>query len=32
MNYFRFENGKIVYMSNYHDSRPFDPFMNQQLD
>ncbi|NDJ62236.1 MAG: nuclear transport factor 2 family protein, partial [Chloroflexi bacterium] len=32
MNYFRFENGKIAYMSNYHDSKPFEPFLNQQLD
>ena len=23
MNFFRFENGKIVYMSNHHDSAPF---------
>lgn len=27
MNYFRFRNGKIVYMANFHDSRPFDPVM-----
>ena len=31
-NYFRVEEGKIVYMANFHDSRPFDPFMNQKLD
>lgn len=31
MNYFRFENGKIVYMANFHDSRPFAPFLNQKL-
>lgn len=31
-NYFVVENGKITYMSNYHDTRPFDPFMNQKLD
>lgn len=31
-NYFRLENGKIVYMANFHDSRPFDPFVNQKLD
>jgi ketosteroid isomerase-like protein len=31
-NYFRIKNGKIVYMANFHDSRPFDPFMNQKLD
>lgn len=29
MNYFKFENGKIIYLSNYHDTRPFDPVMNQ---
>lgn len=29
MNYFRFANGKIIYMSNYHDSKPFAPFLNQ---
>ena len=31
-NYFRLKNGKIAYMANFHDSRPFDPFMNQKLD
>jgi ketosteroid isomerase-like protein len=31
-NYFRVKNGKITYMSNFHDTRPFDPFMNQKLD
>lgn len=31
-NYFRMENGKITYMENFHDTRPFDPFVNQQLD
>jgi ketosteroid isomerase-like protein len=31
-NYFVVENGKITYMANFHDSRPFDPFMNQKLD
>jgi ketosteroid isomerase-like protein len=31
-NFFRVENGKITYMSNFHDTRPFDPFMNQKLD
>lgn len=31
-NYFRIENGKIVYMSNFHDSKPFEPFLNQKLD
>lgn len=25
MNYFRVEDEKIVYMSNFHDTRPFDP-------
>jgi ketosteroid isomerase-like protein len=28
-NFFLVENGKIAYMSNFHDTRPFDPFMNQ---
>lgn len=32
MNYFRFKDGKIVYMANFHDSRPFEPFLNQKLD
>ena len=27
MNYFRFANGKIVYMSNHHDSAPFAPVL-----
>ena len=31
-NYFRIKDGKIAYMANFHDSRPFDPFMNQKLD
>ncbi len=31
-NYYRLENGKIVYMANFHDTRPFDPFVNQKLD
>lgn len=31
-NYFVVKNGKISYMANFHDSRPFDPFMNQKLD
>lgn len=31
MNYFRFENGKIAYMANFHDSKPFEPFLNQKL-
>lgn len=25
MNYFRFKDGKIAYMSNYHDTKPYDP-------
>lgn len=32
MNYFRFESGKIAYMANFHDSKPFEPFLNQKLD
>ncbi|MBE9170201.1 nuclear transport factor 2 family protein [Pleurocapsales cyanobacterium LEGE 06147] len=32
VNYFRVENDKITYMSNFHDTRPFDPFLNQKLD
>jgi ketosteroid isomerase-like protein len=31
-NYFRLENGKIVYMANFHDTVPFAPFVNQKLD
>jgi ketosteroid isomerase-like protein len=31
-NRFHLKNGKIVYMQNYHDTRPFDPFVNQKLD
>jgi ketosteroid isomerase-like protein len=31
-NYFRLEGDKIVYMANFHDTRPFDPFVNQKLD
>jgi len=31
-NYFQMKGGKIAYMANFHDSRPFDPFMNQKLD
>lgn len=30
-NYFRFKDGKIAYMANFHDTRPFDPFVNQSL-
>jgi len=29
MNYFRFRDGKIAYMANFHDSVPFAPFLNQ---
>jgi ketosteroid isomerase-like protein len=29
MNYFRFRNGKISYMQNCHDSKPFAPFLRQ---
>jgi len=29
MNFFTFKNGKIAYMSNHHDSRPFEPFLRQ---
>ena len=25
MNYFGFKNGKISYMANFHDTKPFDP-------
>jgi ketosteroid isomerase-like protein len=28
-NYFRIANGKIAYMSNHHDSRPFDPLFDK---
>jgi predicted ester cyclase/ketosteroid isomerase-like protein len=28
-NYFRIEDGKIKYMANFHDSRPFKPFLEQ---
>jgi len=31
-NYYQVKNGKIVYMANFHDTRPFDPFVNQKLD
>ena len=24
--------GKIAYMANFHDTRPFDPFVNQKLN
>jgi len=29
MNYFQFKDGKISYMSNFHDSKPFEPFLRQ---
>lgn len=29
MNYFRFKGGKIAYMQNVHDSKPFAPFLRQ---
>lgn len=31
-NYFQVENDKITYMSNFHDTKPFEPFVNQKLD
>ena len=31
-NYFRLEDGKIAYMANFHDTRPFDPFVHQGED
>lgn len=31
-NYFKLTNGKITFMQNFHDTRPFDPFVNQKLD
>jgi ketosteroid isomerase-like protein len=30
-NYFRIEGGKIVRMENFHDTVPFQPFINQDL-
>lgn len=29
MNYFKFKDGKIAYMQNVHDSKPFAPFIRQ---
>lgn len=29
MNYYEFENGKIKYAANFHDSKPFTPFLRQ---
>jgi ketosteroid isomerase-like protein len=31
MNYFKFRDGQIVYMANFHDSKPFLPFLTQKL-
>lgn len=31
-NYFRLKNGKIAYMANFHDTVPFQPFINQKFD
>jgi predicted ester cyclase/ketosteroid isomerase-like protein len=28
-NYYRIEDGKITYMANFHDSKPFKPFLEQ---
>ncbi|MBK8026154.1 MAG: nuclear transport factor 2 family protein [Chloroflexi bacterium] len=29
MNYFEFREGRITYMANFHDSKPFAPFLRQ---
>jgi ketosteroid isomerase-like protein len=29
VNYFQIKGGKIAYMANFHDSRPFKPFLEQ---
>ncbi|GAB97961.1 ketosteroid isomerase-like protein [Kineosphaera limosa] len=29
MNHFVFRDGKIAYMANFHDSKPFEPFLRQ---
>ncbi len=29
MNFFRFRDGKISYMRNVHDTKPFEPFIRQ---
>lgn len=29
MNFFEFKDGKISYMANFHDSKPFAPFLRQ---
>ena len=31
-NYFKLRDGKIAYMATFHDTRPFDPFVNQKLE
>jgi ketosteroid isomerase-like protein len=31
-NYFRVEDGRIVYMANFHDKAAFAPFTSQKLD
>ena len=31
-NYFRLDGGKIAYMANFHDTVPFQPFVNQKFD
>lgn len=31
-NFFRVQDGKITYMANFHDTVPFAPFVNQDLD
>lgn len=32
VNFFKIRNGKIVYMANFHDTVPFKPFTEQELD
>lgn len=32
MNYFQIKSGKISYMANFHDSVPFKPFLEQNLE
>jgi ketosteroid isomerase-like protein len=31
-NYFKLRDGKVAYMANFHDTRPFDPFVHQKLE
>jgi ketosteroid isomerase-like protein len=31
VNFFRFSDGKITYMANFHDTVPFKPFTDQNL-